>query len=104
MIPVVISKAAGRDLQGIFDYIGADNPLRARSFSGELREQRCKQIGEFPKAARAMQLRGREIRLLPFRGYIIIYRIEEAKRVTIERIWHGARNIAALLADHLEED
>jgi toxin ParE1/3/4 len=102
MISVVVSKATARDLKGIFDYISADNPVRARSFSGELRE-RCKQIGEFPKAARAMQLRGREIRLLPFRGYIIIYRIEE-KRVTIERIWHGARNIAALLADHLKED
>lgn len=102
MIPVVISKAAARDLNGIFDYIGTDDPLRARSFSNELRE-RCKQIGEFPKTARAMQLRGREIRLLPFRRYIVIYRIE-AKRVAIERIWHGARNIAALLADHLKED
>ena len=102
MIPVVISKAAARDLNGIFDYIGTDDPLRARSFSNELRE-RCKQIGEFPKAAKAMQLRGLEIRLLPFRGYAIVCRIE-AKRVAIERIWHGARNIAALLADHLKED
>lgn len=102
MMPVIVSRAAARDLQGIFDYISADNPVRARSFLQELRE-RCRQIGEFPKAARAMQLRGREIRLLPYRSYIIVYRID-AKTVTIERIWHGARNIAALLADHLKED
>ena len=102
MIPVVVSKAAARDLKAIFDYIGADNPLRALSYSSELRE-RLKQIGEFPKAARVMHLRGREIRLLPFRSYIIIYRVE-TKRVTVERIWHGARNIASLLADHLKED
>jgi toxin ParE1/3/4 len=102
MIRVDFSKASERDLREIANYIERDNPRRAITFVRELRE-RCKSIGQFPKAARMIRVHAHELRLLPFRRYIIVYRID-SERVTVERIWHGARDISTLLDNTFAKD
>ncbi len=96
MKPVVVTPEAKRDLAGIADYIAADNPRRAVTFIEEL-EQRCMVLGKAPHAPRRFPQLGADAYILPYRNYIIIYRIL-ATEVSIARILHGARDIMALIA------
>jgi toxin ParE1/3/4 len=102
MTPVQFSAACERDFREITNYIAKDNPRRALSFVREMR-QRCKSLGQFPKAARAIAVHGKELRVLPFKRYIVVYRIGESG-VTIERVWHGARDIWNLLDATFKEE
>jgi toxin ParE1/3/4 len=98
---VVLSKAARRDLRAIALYIAERTPGRAHGFVADI-EARCRSIGEFPEAARHVERLGTSFRMFPYRGYIILYRIG-ATDVSIERIWHGARNIGALIDNIFDE-
>ena len=97
MKPVVFSAAARADLLEISNYISHDNPERAISFVDEI-AARCVTLGEFPQAARSVRGTESDLRVVPFRGYIIVYR-NQPDVVTIERVWHGARNVNSLLDD-----
>lgn len=96
MKPVVFTPQAKRDLTGIADYIAIDNPRRAVTFIEELEERRIA-LGNAPHAPRRFPQLGADARILPYRNYIILYRIL-ATEVSITRIIHGARDIMALIA------
>jgi toxin ParE1/3/4 len=95
--PVQFSAAAQLDLLEIGDYIARDNPDRAVSFVDEI-AARCRTLSEFPRKGRLHRSLRREARILAYRGYLIVYR-EHEDRVTIERVWHGARDILSLLQE-----
>jgi toxin ParE1/3/4 len=101
MKAVDFSALAVRDLREIAAYIRRDSPANATSFSRELRP-RCAKIGLLPYAARKVKGARHELRIVPFKSYIIIYRVAD-DRVTVERIWHGSRDIPKLLAIHFAE-
>jgi toxin ParE1/3/4 len=93
--------AARRDLRSIALYIAERNPSRAPAFAAEI-EARCRSIGEFPEAARYVEQLGKNFRIFPFRAYMILYRINAAN-VSIERIWHGARDIETLIDNLIDK-
>ncbi len=97
MKPVAFRPQAVRDLEEIADYIAVDNPTRARTFVGEIRE-RCRLLANFPESARRFPALGKDARILPYRNYVIVYR-NQPHRVLISRVIHGARDILAALAD-----
>lgn len=90
----LLSPLAARDLEGIGDYIARDNPSRAVSFIREMRE-RCSNMVAAPLAAPLRPELGEGVRMVVFRNYLIFYRVE-ADCLRVERILHGARNIADL--------
>ncbi len=100
MKPVVFSSKAEQDLEDIADYIAADNPRRAASFVRELRE-RCLALGTLPASARPFPALAPGAHILPYHNYVILYR-NLLRRVSIERIVHGARDIIALIGDPTE--
>jgi len=90
----VFSRRAEADLEAIGDYIANDNPRRALSFVRELRD-RCRAIVQFPQAAPLRPELGRGVRMVVFGDYLIFYR-HSKRRVIIERVLHGARDIQSL--------
>jgi toxin ParE1/3/4 len=95
--PVSFAPQAARDLESIADYIAADNPARARTFVREIRD-RCRLLGNFPESARRFQELAKDARILPYQNYVILYR-NLPNEVSIERVFHGARDILALISD-----
>jgi toxin ParE1/3/4 len=94
MMRCIFAARAEADLEDIGDYIAEDNPLRARSFTIELRE-RCKRIADMPRAYPLRPEIASDIRALVMGNYVILYSAH-ADHVLIERIVHGARNIEEL--------
>lgn len=93
---VELSDNAVSDLNEITDWIASDNPLRAATFIGEIRE-RCKRLGVMPRAYPLVpRNEDTGVRRCPFREYLIFYRVT-ADAVEILRVLHGARDIDALL-------
>ena len=83
------------DLEEIGDYIAADNPLRAVSFVAELRAH-CERLLLSPQMHTVRRSLPGNVRIAPHGRYLIVYReINEA--VEIVRIFHGSRDIDALL-------
>ena len=95
------SARAAQDLRDIAAYIRRDNPNAAKSFTQAMRK-RCEKIAALPLAARKITGIRHELRIVPFRSYIIIYRFQD-ERVTVERIWHGSRDAPWLLAENFSE-
>jgi toxin ParE1/3/4 len=81
------------DLMVIADYIAADNPVRAISFVKEIRAQ-CRKLGEEPLLYRLRPEIAPDARLVAHQRYVILFRIMGAV-VRVERIVHGARDLAA---------
>lgn len=81
---VVISSDARQDLLRIALHIARDNPVRARSFIGELRDK-ARQIGTMPRAFPLIPLfETRGIRRRSWRGYGMLYSLS-AEHVLILR-------------------
>jgi plasmid stabilization system protein ParE len=82
---VALSSRARHDLEGIRNYIEKDNPLRAISFVGELRET-AKRIGDMPRAFPLVpRYEHRGIRRRSHKGYGILYSVEP-DRIFVHRI------------------
>ena len=94
MTRCVFSRLAEADLEAIGDYIANDNPRRALSFIGDLRD-RCRAIVRHPRAAPLRPELGTGMRMVVFRDYLIFYRHSRGG-VIIERVLHGARDIKGL--------
>ncbi|MBX3576474.1 MAG: type II toxin-antitoxin system RelE/ParE family toxin [Rhizobiaceae bacterium] len=93
---VIFSRSAEADLEGIGDFIARDNPKRAQSFVGEIRNH-CMNLSAHPKSAPLFA--GEEasgIRRLVHGNYVAFYRAD-LKTVQILRILHGARDAESLL-------
>lgn len=94
---VTFSPAAARDIEEIGDYIHAENPIAAVRFITALRA-RCVKIGDAPKSGVARPSLWPGLRSVPFRRYVIFYTLA-SDSVRIERVLHGARDIAASFED-----
>jgi addiction module RelE/StbE family toxin len=84
---------AREDLRAIVQYIGKDNPARARSFGQELRD-RTLLLAHHPELGRTGRpgLPGHVRELVVHRNYIVFYRLrDEARIVEILRVKHTAR-------------
>jgi plasmid stabilization system protein ParE len=82
---VTLSSRARRDLDGIRTYIEKDNPARAISFVGELRDT-AKRLAEMPRAFPLVPRYERHgIRRRLHKGYGILYSVEP-DRIFIHRI------------------
>ena len=87
------SPLAELDLEKIGDYIARDNPRRAISFIGEIRD-RCFLILHTPQGSPLREDLGAGVRVAPFGRYLIFHTVHEAAdEVRIERILHSARDI-----------
>ena len=89
---VVFSPAAKADLLEIALYIAQDNSVPALSFVDEL-EVKCLKLGQAAGIGMARPELGEGIRMLPHERYLIFYR-EQGAMLRIERVMHGARDIA----------
>ena len=90
----IFSTLADLDLEEIGDYIARDNPRRALSFIGEIRE-RCTKICHYPENAPLRAEFGEGVRMIPIGRYLIFYTIH-LDEVRIERILSGSRNLPDL--------
>jgi toxin ParE1/3/4 len=88
-------RRAGRDLDGIKDYIARDNPRRALSFIRELRRI-CEQLAENPLMGRARPELRPGLRSFPHGDYLIFYR-PLRDGVSVVRVLHGSREAGRLL-------
>lgn len=86
------SPAAQTDLMDIAMYIAQDNPKRALAFVDEL-EGKCEALGGTPGIGTSRPELGEGLRMLPHGRYLIFYR-EVNRGLRIERVMHGARDIA----------
>jgi toxin ParE1/3/4 len=91
----LFSPLAEADLEEIGDYIARDNPTRTITFIQEIREL-CHNITAVPEGYPLRSELGENIRMAPFRRYLIFY-TAGIESVRIERILHGARDISNLL-------
>ncbi|MDK9721629.1 MAG: type II toxin-antitoxin system RelE/ParE family toxin [Rhodospirillales bacterium] len=92
---LVFSPAAEADLEEIGDYIALDNPLRAISFIQDIRDH-CQVIVRTPEAIPLRDDLLPGIRMSVHGRYLIFHHVDN-NSVRIERILHGARNIAGLI-------
>ena len=90
------SQAALRDLQDILHYIAQDSPTQARRVRDALRD-RCRRLAEFPEAAALRPELGEGIRVAPHGSYLILYSSRGGQGVVVERVVHGARDLAGSL-------
>lgn len=93
---VEITREAEADLEGISDYIAADNPARALSFITEMREA-CTGLAQFPERfPLAPRYEHDNVRRRTFGRYLIFYRVEPDK-VIVLHVLHGASDYEKVL-------
>lgn len=83
------ARGARRDLDAALSFIEIENPEAALALLGRIREAAAL-LQRFPGAGRPQNIPG--VRFLQVSGtaYGLVYR-EQSDRITILRIWHGAR-------------
>jgi toxin ParE1/3/4 len=79
------------DLEEVGDHIAIDNPLRAVSFIGEIR-QHCEKIAYGPHHYVARPDLGDAIRICAHGDYLIVFEPFEDGALIL-RVLHGARNV-----------
>jgi toxin ParE1/3/4 len=95
MAEVRWSLTAGHDLQQIEDFIARDSVLHAVNFIDRLIES-TEKLQKSPQIGRVVPEFGRlDLREVLFKGYRLVYLLKDGS-VTILRVVHGARNLAAL--------
>ena len=86
------------DLEGIGDYIAADNPRRAVSFVEDLQHQ-CNKILRAPLGYRARTELAEGLRSCPYGNHVIFFRVSETD-LLIVRILHGAMDMSAQFSQY----
>ncbi|UZE12206.1 type II toxin-antitoxin system RelE/ParE family toxin [Pseudomonas sp. B21-053] len=94
MRQLLFSAHARDDLLQIARYIARDNPVRAKSFVGELRVQ-CSQLITQPLLGISRDDYAKGVRMISHGRYLIFYS-SAANEVHIERVLHSARDIGRL--------
>lgn len=93
---VVFALEAKLDLEGIAEFIAAENPARAASFALEL-DTKARELGDFPHRFPLIpDFVDLGIRRRTHGNYLIVYRVE-TDRVLVMRVLHAARDYPALL-------
>lgn len=90
---LVIAARAETDLAEIWAYIAADNVGAADRFVDELYAC-CLNLGDFPGMGRPRDELVTGLRSLPFRRYVIFYRVA-SETVEIVRVLSGYRDLEA---------
>jgi plasmid stabilization system protein ParE len=86
-----VAAQAWRDFNGIWRHIAREDVSNARDF-GERLMLKAESLKSFPERHGSFSKR-RNIRKLPYRSYIIFYKInKETHTVEILRFWHAARD------------
>lgn len=96
---LTISPLAEQDIESIGDYIARDSPQQAIRFTEQLFRQ-CQLIAQRPEAYRKRPELGENIRSCSYRRYIIIFCVME-EDIRVERLLHGARDIAQVLSGQI---
>lgn len=95
MIVELTAEAEG-DLEAIGDYIARDNPVRAISLIGELREA-CRGLADLPHGFPLVERFGSlGVRRRLHGNYLIFYRVD-ADRIIVIHVLHGAQDYGAIL-------
>ena len=95
MAAVTFSPKARQDLLDIGEYIAKDSRPNARRFVAKLMEQ-CKRIGNAPLGFAGREDLAPGLRMAALGRHVIFFRLIDRK-VRIERVLHGARNLPAVL-------
>ena len=90
----IVSNRARRDLNGILNCIGKDDPESAVAFVDRL-ESTFKRLIRFPHLGRVREELGPGIRGYPIERYVVLYRTTDAG-VEIVHVLHGARDIETM--------
>jgi plasmid stabilization system protein ParE len=90
---VEFSRYVESDLEAIADWIAEDNPRRAVTFIGEVREA-FRRIGEGPQHYQLRPDIGEDARLAVVGNYVILFRLCR-DAVRIERVVFGGRDLPA---------
>ena len=93
---VAFAAAAKRDLGAIVDYIAQDNPAAAEAVFDAIRALAAR-LADFPEMGHAGRLP--DTRELTVAGlpYLIVYQVVR-ETVTIIAVFHGARDLARVIA------
>jgi plasmid stabilization system protein ParE len=93
---VIVSEDALRDLRGLYLHLHSLNPVAARKILRRI-EQRFATLTQFPNRGPVIEVRqGRVLRRILEPPFIIVY-AHHRERLTILRVFHGARDGEALL-------
>lgn len=94
---LVYTPAALADLEGIFWFIAADNPPRARSYIAEI-EQACRSLCDTPLIGRPRPDLRAGLYVFPlWRRIVIAYELPE-DRVDVLRIFSGGQDYEAIMS------
>lgn len=93
---VILDPVEDRDLDGIYDYIAANNPPAAYRVLLELREAFLF-LRDNPFGGQVRPELRSDLRAFPVRSYLVLYRLTE-DTVEIVYVAHGRRDLAALVA------
>jgi len=94
---VEFSRFVEGDLEAIADYIAEDNPVRAVTFIGEIRNK-VSAIGRQPMLYRLRPEIGPDARMAVMGRYVLLFRILN-NCVRIERVVFGGRDLASLFEE-----
>lgn len=87
--------AALADLDAIYDFIAADAPDRALTYVDAIRAH-CRSLLDHPFLGPARGELGRGIRILPYRGRVVVTYLVQPGAIEIVRIFHAGQDIRAL--------
>lgn len=92
---IITTKQAKQNLKEIVNYISEDNPYRAVIFSREVRGCIEERLSSFPLSTKLVT---DTIRMLPYKRYVILYMVDEAKKlVKILNIFAGGQDWESLV-------
>jgi plasmid stabilization system protein ParE len=97
---VVLAETAKDNILDIVEYIAADNPSRAGSFTRELTASLRNTLSLFPRSGRVVTDFDFdfELRMFPYENYLSYYRIQEDRKIVeILFIFHGSRDFQSLM-------
>ena len=88
MIRIIWQKGAVQDLDSVFDFIGAENPIAALTVC-ELIEKRVGQLADHPYLGREGRVISTRELVIAGTPFIVAYRVS-VKQVDILAVLHGA--------------
>jgi toxin ParE1/3/4 len=91
---IEFSRYVERDLEEIADWIAQDNPRRAVSFIGEIREA-FQRIGSGPLQYQLRPDIGEDARVAVVGNYVVLF-WTDGKTIRIERVIFGGRDLPTL--------
>ena len=95
MLSVVRTDQAETDLATLLDYLEEGSPQAAERLATAI-DDRCTLLSQFPLLGRTREELGPALRSVVVEQYVLFYRVT-ATAVEVLRIFHGARDIDAML-------